>query len=123
MKYLFTRAFPLTLIVAAMAILSVAQQNRLSTTEAITKLEFDIPKLMKEANVPGMSVALVRDGKLVWSKPFGVMNAETKTPVTDQTIFEANSLSKPVFAYSVMRLVDDGKIDLDTPIVKYMGSD
>ncbi|MDB5087949.1 MAG: CubicO group peptidase beta-lactamase class family [Mucilaginibacter sp.] len=93
---------------------------RLSTNEAIKHLEKDIPLLMQKANVPGMSVALVRNGKLVWSGAFGVMNAETKQRVTGETIFEANSLSKPVFAYAVLKLVDEGKLNLDTPLNKYI---
>lgn len=88
---------------------------------AIEDLEKDIPRLMTESKVVGMSAALVRNGKLVWSKGFGVMNAETKEPVTSETIFEANSLSKPLFAYAVLKLVDEGKFDLDRPVLKYMG--
>jgi CubicO group peptidase (beta-lactamase class C family) len=108
------------------AVHSHAQQGtsspRLSTKEAVARLQSDIPRLMKEANVPGMSVALVRDGKLAWAGVYGVMNNDTKQPVTKRSIFEANSLSKPVFAYAVMTLVDQGKFDLDKPIASYMDS-
>jgi CubicO group peptidase (beta-lactamase class C family) len=93
-----------------------------STNSAIESLERDIPNLMKEADIPGMSAALVRDGKLVWWKAFGVKNAETNEPVTNETIFEAASLSKVVFAYGVLKLVDEGKLDLDTPLNKYLGN-
>ena len=95
---------------------------RLSANDAIEHLKKDIPRLMKEANVPGMSVALIRDGKMVWSGVFGVMSNNTRQPVTKRSIFEANSLSKPVFAYAVLTLVDQGKLALDTPIFKYMDS-
>jgi CubicO group peptidase (beta-lactamase class C family) len=102
-----------------------AQQSiapELSTKDAIEHLQKDIPRLMKEANVPGMSVALIRKGKMVWSGAYGVLNNDTRQPVTKRTIFEANSLSKPVFGYAVLTLVDQGKIDLDKPIYKYMDS-
>jgi len=101
------------------------QQNiapELSAKDAIEHLQKDIPRLMKEASVPGMSVALIRNGKMVWSGVYGVLNNDTRQPVTKRTIFEANSLSKPVFGYAVLTLVDQGKIDLDKPIYKYMDS-
>lgn len=96
--------------------------RELTAKAAIDRLQRDVPWLMKEANVPGMSVALIRNGKMVWSGVFGMMNNNTRQPVTKQSIFEANSLSKPVFGYAVLTLVDRGKIDLDKPIYKYMDS-
>jgi CubicO group peptidase (beta-lactamase class C family) len=96
--------------------------NSKTTNEAISNLEKDIPNLMKLSDVPGISAALVRDGKIVWSKGFGFANAETKEPVTNETIFEAASLSKVVFAYGVLKLVDEGKLDLDVPLNKYLGN-
>jgi CubicO group peptidase (beta-lactamase class C family) len=92
--------------------------------ERITaRLERDVPQWMKEADVPGLSIALVRDGRLVWHHGFGVKDSKTKDPVTDETVFEAASLSKPVFAYAVMKLVDAGKFDLDKPLNQYLPGD
>lgn len=99
-----------------------AQKSLKSNNVIIANLEKDIPNLMKAAEVPGLSAALIRDGKIVWKKGFGVQNAETKEPVTNETIFEAASLSKVVFAYGVLKLVDEGKIDLDVPLNKYLGN-
>ncbi|HVE58469.1 MAG TPA: serine hydrolase [Pyrinomonadaceae bacterium] len=96
--------------------------NSRTTNEAIAGLEKDIPNLMKLSDVPGISAALIRDGKIVWSKGFGFANAETREPVTNETIFEAASLSKVVFAYGVLKLVDAGKLDLDVPLNKYLGN-
>jgi CubicO group peptidase (beta-lactamase class C family) len=93
-----------------------------STASAIERLEKDIPDLMQKADVPGMSAALIRNGKLVWTHSFGVKNAETSEPVTNDTIFEAASLSKVVAAYGVLKLVDEGKLDLDIPLNKYLGN-
>jgi CubicO group peptidase (beta-lactamase class C family) len=86
----------------------------------VRRLEKDIPELMQKANVPGMSVALIKDGKTYWTHGFGVKSTQTKQAVTNDTVFEAASLSKPVFAYAVLKLVDQGKIDLDTPLSKYL---
>jgi CubicO group peptidase (beta-lactamase class C family) len=98
----------------------VPLKTRVSKDELTARLERAIPQLMKEGEVPGLSVLLIRDGKILWQRPFGVMNAQTKEPVTENTVFEAASLSKPVFAYAVLKLADSGKLDLNTPLVKYM---
>jgi CubicO group peptidase (beta-lactamase class C family) len=104
---------------------SSSSQSALPPTKAkkeqvIARLEERLPQLMKEANVPGLSVALLRDGELVWQRGFGVKNAQTGEPVTDNTVFEAASLSKPVFAYAVLKLVDSGRFDLDQPLTHYL---
>jgi CubicO group peptidase (beta-lactamase class C family) len=83
-------------------------------------LERVIPRLMKEGDVPGLSIALIRDAKVFWHQSFGVKNADTKEPVRDGTVFEAASLSKPVFAYAVLKLVDGGKLELDKPLATYL---
>ncbi|HTK20031.1 MAG TPA: serine hydrolase [Mucilaginibacter sp.] len=120
------KKFVLLFIGLIICCLCQAQQQsiapELSNKDAIDHLQKDIPRLMKEANVPGMSVALIRNGKMVWSGVYGVINNDTHKPVTKQSIFEANSLSKPVFGYAVMTLVDRGKIELDKPIYTYMDS-
>lgn len=95
-------------------------QAHVKKEEVIARLERIIPELMLDGDVPGLSIALVREGKLVWHKGYGVRNSATKQPVTNDTIFEAASLSKPVFAYAVLKLVDSGKLDLDTPLTKYL---
>ena len=86
----------------------------------IAALKKRIPELLKESSVPGLSLALIRDEKTYWVQGFGVRDAKTGQPVTDDTIFEAASLSKPVFTYGVLKLVDQGKLDLDTPLTCYL---
>ena len=93
-----------------------------SVKTTIERLEKNLPQLMKFADIPGMSAALINNGKLVWRKNFGVANAETGETVTDATIFEAASLSKIVTAYAALQLVDQGKLELDVPLNKYLGS-
>jgi CubicO group peptidase (beta-lactamase class C family) len=88
--------------------------------EVVARLERIIPRLMKEGDVPGLSIALLRNGDLVWHRGFGMKNAKTGDPVTEKTVFEAASLSKPVFAYAVLKLVDSGKFDLDKPLKQYL---
>ena len=87
---------------------------------AIVQLEKDIPDLMSQADVPGLSIAVLRNGRTAWLHNFGIKDTKTKQPVTDDTIFEAASLSKPVFAYAVLKLVDQGKLRLDVPLSTYL---
>jgi CubicO group peptidase (beta-lactamase class C family) len=93
-----------------------------SAKQAISNLERDIPGLLQQADVPGLSIALIHNGKIVWTGAFGLANVKTKKTVTKTTVFEAASLSKPVFAYGVMKLVDKGMLNLDTPLNKYLGN-
>ncbi|MCM3905766.1 MAG: serine hydrolase [Pyrinomonadaceae bacterium] len=86
------------------------------------RLERSIPDLMGQGDIPGLSIALIRDAEVIWARGFGVKNSETKEAVDDNTVFEAASLSKPVFAYAVLKLVDSGKLTLDTPLTKYLAS-
>ena len=75
---------------------------------------------LQEALVPGLAMAVIEDGRLAWQGAFGTKNAETGEPVTDAIVFEAASLSKPVFTYAVMKLVDKGALDLDKPLAEYL---
>ncbi len=79
----------------------------------------ELPRLMRIAGVPGVAIAVVDRAKPVWSGSFGVKNMLTRDPVREDTLFEAASMTKPVFAYVVMRLVDEKRLDLDKPLVAY----
>lgn len=76
---------------------------------------------MAEFNVPGLSIAVVSDAKIAWRRGFGFRNASTKTRVDHETIFQAGSMSKPVFAYAALKLCEKGVIGLDTPLTSYAG--
>jgi CubicO group peptidase (beta-lactamase class C family) len=70
------------------------------------ELESAIPGLLEQARIAGLSLCLIRDNRLVWCDGFGVTGADPATPVGTTTVFQAASLSKPVFAYTVLRLAD-----------------
>ncbi len=80
------------------------------------KLQF----LQKEANVHGLSVMVLSPEEVLYEGVFGMSNMNEGTPLSNTQTFYAASLSKPLFAYLVMRLVDEGKLDLDKPIVDYL---
>jgi CubicO group peptidase (beta-lactamase class C family) len=83
----------------------------------------ELPRIMEAFAVPGVGVAVVEEDEVAWSRAFGVIHALTRTPVDARTVFEDASLSKPVFAYLVLQLVDQGLIDLDRPLVRYRRPD
>ena len=95
--------------------------KRLDGTEvAPTVLTARIQELARKGNVHGLGVSVFNAGEPVYSRTFGVKRTDTKEPLTEDTVFYGASLSKAVFGVLVMRLVDDGLIDLDTPLVKYL---
>jgi CubicO group peptidase (beta-lactamase class C family) len=85
----------------------------------IADLEKQIPPLMKEATLPGLSAAIIKDAQLLWRRGFGVKDSVSNEPVDVDTVFEAASVSKTVFAYAVLKLTERGVIGLDTPLTKY----
>lgn len=77
---------------------------------------------MAAQNVPGLSIAVVEGGKIAWAKGFGVKETGTKQTVDAETIFQAASISKPIAATAMLRLVEQGKFTLDAPVNDYLKS-
>jgi CubicO group peptidase (beta-lactamase class C family) len=75
---------------------------------------------MDSLNIPGLSIAVINEGKVVYQKAFGYANLEEKLTVNENTIFEGASMSKSVFAFFVMKFVEEGKLDLDKPLYEYL---
>ncbi len=96
----------------------------LRLTEAVDAIVADledyIPQRMRAGNVPGLSIALIRGGEVVWAEGFGVANTITGAPVTPETVFEVASNSKVVTAYTALRLVEGGRLSLDEPVRDYL---
>jgi len=89
-------------------------------SKVIGKLENLTPQLIKELKVPGVSISVINNYKLLWSQSFGVADAVQQNKVNNNTIFEACSMSKPVFTYLVLKLADQGKLDIDKPLAGYL---
>lgn len=89
--------------------------------EAFTAyLDQRIPALMSRYNIPGASIALVRGGELVWSNVYGYANLEERRPMTVHSVCRAESISKSVTAWGVMKLVEQGFVELDAPVQRYL---
>jgi CubicO group peptidase (beta-lactamase class C family) len=81
--------------------------------------EAGIPQWLHDTKMPAVSIAIIRDGQLAWQRAFGVKDTGTNEPVDNDTVFAACSDTKPVFAYGVMKLCENGVLNLDTPLTKY----
>ncbi|MFK7948391.1 MAG: serine hydrolase [Saprospiraceae bacterium] len=79
-----------------------------------------IESTMKDWNVPGLSVAIVKDGDVLLAKGYGYADVENKRKADSKTLFAIGSSSKAFTAAAVMQLVDEKKIDLDEPIITYL---
>jgi CubicO group peptidase (beta-lactamase class C family) len=82
-------------------------------------LEKQILDSAAKHTVPGVSVAVVRDAQVVWSRGLGVQEHASHVAIHEASVFEAASMSKPVFAYAVMKMCERGVINLDTPLSTY----
>jgi len=114
----FLRAF-------ACASLALASAARAQTPAGVCvvdsgrELRQRLPGLMDSAMIPGLALAIINDGKVIWSGGFGSRDSGSGRVSASRTVFEAASLSKPVIAYSALKLVDAGQLDLDRPLINY----
>jgi CubicO group peptidase (beta-lactamase class C family) len=123
------KGIPSVLLCLTAAIsISIAAQER-SVADSIATIEraqpepgqsglgaLTIEELMARFNVPGVSVAVIRDFEVHWAKGYGIADVETGKPVDTHTLFQAASISKPVSAMGVLKAVQDGLFGLDTDI-------
>ena len=84
------------------------------------QLEPVIKKVMEQSNMPGFAIAVVENQKIVYSAGFGVKSLQTREPISDRSLFHMASITKPFVATSIMQLWEKGKIDLDSPVVRYL---
>ena len=92
----------------------------LAAPRSVGELDALIAREVSNSRYPGFAVAIVKDGRTVFSKGYGVSNLTTKTPVTADAPFMIASVSKVVTGTALMQLVQMGKIDLDTDINTYL---
>jgi len=71
---------------------------------------------MAHYNVPAVSVAVIENGEIAWTRAWGVADRETDAPATTETLFQAASISKPVAALAALSLVEDGELELERPV-------
>jgi N-acyl-D-amino-acid deacylase len=83
----------------------------------------NITDFMRKYAIPGGAVAVLRDGKLIYARGFGYADVENKTPVQPDALFRIASVSKPITAAAIMKLVEEGKLELDdrvAPLIAHL---
>ena len=129
------KRLPLPALVLSVSTLSIwgcdsAGTRPVSDDDAITRVErgllppvpvsgspgWTIEERMERWKVEGVSVAVIQDFEIAWAKAYGLADRETGQLATTETLFQAGSISKPVAATSALRLVEQGRLDLDAPI-------
>jgi serine beta-lactamase-like protein LACTB len=98
---------------------SVAAQAQQLPSATVGQIEQLITAYMSAHRVPGLSIAVVVDGKLAWSNGYGMANLENFVPAKASTAFRSASIGKTMTATAAMQLFEQGKLDLDTDIRKY----
>ena len=127
-------ALPLALAASALAhpaaMGQTSQSHAAHPLGAVTRLDgrvlapaqvaATVERLMREGRVPGLALAILNHGEIVYQHGFGMRDVERGLPLGDTTVMYAASFTKSMFAYMVMGLVDEGRLDLDRPIDCYL---
>jgi CubicO group peptidase (beta-lactamase class C family) len=109
---MFRRLAPLAVVLALVPSLAVAAWTPKS-------LDATAAGVMRETGARGLAVAVIEDGRVVATRAYGARNARGE-PLTPETVMYGASLTKAAFAYMVLQLVDEGRLDLDRPIAEYL---
>jgi CubicO group peptidase (beta-lactamase class C family) len=91
-----------------------------NTATSISKSGESVFDRMKHYNVPGVSIAVINNGVIDWAKGYGIANIKNETKVNTETLFQAASISKPFTALAVLKLLEEGKIELDEDVNTYL---
>src|SRR5690349_5634825 len=114
-----TRLWPLFAATALFAASSAVKRLD-GTTISPSEIDTAVTQLMRAAEVTGLGITIFNDGKIVHLKTYGVRNKEKNLPLTADSVMGAASFTKVAFAHLVMQVVEEGRLDLDTPVVKYL---
>lgn len=115
-------AAALALAGSAVASTPARAQTPSSAHDRWSGVRATIRDVMRESSLASITVAVAKDGKIVWEEGFGWADREKMLPATPQTMYSLASISKPFSATGLMTLVEQGKIDLDKPANDYLGT-
>ncbi len=107
-------------LLVAQTVKTDKEQNALISQNQTEKVDAFVREKMTANHIPGLSLAVVRDGKIIYAKGYGMANLELSAPATEKTAFAIYSITKTFTAVATMMLVEDGKISLEDPISKHL---
>ena len=108
------------LVVLISCIPPVSGQDVNSSLNAAVDFDSSINDIMEELDIPGLSIAVSRNGSLLYGKGFGYADVKNKLKANDETLFRMASVSKLLAAAAVAKLMEEGKLDINAPIEKYI---
>lgn len=110
----------IALLLIGFGAVEAGAQPTMPTADKLQELDQKVQEFLVAQNVPGALVALASRGKIMHLKSYGMANVELSVPVTDKTVFEIGSISKQFVAAAALLMVEEGKLNLDDPIHKYL---
>jgi serine beta-lactamase-like protein LACTB len=87
---------------------------------AVAELDALVTEQVADKRLPALSIALIDDQQVVWAKGYGFQDRDRKTPATAETVYRVGSVSKLFTDVAIMQLVEEGRLDLDAPLTKYV---
>lgn len=118
-KFLKKRTFVFSMNLFLASLVWATTSYAESTFSKANEVDKTMTSLMREQNIPGAVVTILKDGKPLYTSAYGISNLETKTPTTTATVFQSGSVGKMFTASAIMLLVQDGKLKLDDPIAPF----
>ncbi len=104
----------------AMSFAAACAHGAAPVIPALPAIDAETRRLMSEEDVKGLALAVIDGGEVVHTAAYGLRNVERRLPLTPDTVMYGASLTKPMIAYLVLQLVDEGSFDLDRPLAAYL---
>lgn len=120
MKKIFTPAFLLILTLIFSTDGRTRCQSGKSTDEKSNAVDAFVNEQMRQLHIPGLSLVIVRDGKIIKAQGYGLANVESTVSASPETVYEIGSVTKQFTSTAIMLLVQENKIKLDAPVGNYL---
>ncbi len=117
------RRIPSASVLVSLCMMASCQQPESESAvsgQLASTMDAYIEAVMERFEIPGLAIAVTRGGEIVYTGAFGVRNVDTGDPMKAEYLFHMASVSKPFAATAVMQLVEEGKVNLDEPVVTYL---
>ena len=109
-------------LLGVVVLLSLVTTSLAGEETPFVKIRANIQTELKEKNIPSLAVAVIKEGKILWEEGFGWADRKQQIRATKHTMYSLASISKPITATGLMRLVQENKVDLDQPVNNYLGA-